>query len=64
MINRLVAENSFKIALSGSPFFSVNKKLLCFQTASHIKVKPLTKDFNDIDIAFNPPPLQFALSQS
>ncbi len=48
MINRLVAESTVKVPFKGQPYFSVSKKLLCFQTDNHTKIKTLSRDAKDI----------------
>lgn len=63
MINRLVAENNIKLPFKGQPYFSITKKLIAFQTDSHIKIKTLSRQAKDIDIPINNPPISFALSQ-
>ena len=61
MINRLVAENTFKAPLRGT--FSVNKKFISFPTDNFLKVKALSREAKDIDIPISQPPKQFSLSQ-
>lgn len=59
MINRLVAENTFKLPNRAQPTFAISKKLIAFQTDTSIKVKTLHRDTKDIDIPIAQPPLQF-----
>lgn len=63
MINRLVAESTIKAPFRGQPYFTISKKMLCFQADSYLKIKNLGRDAKDIDIPFNNTPLKFALSQ-
>lgn len=62
MINRLVAESTIKAPFRGQPYFSISKKMLCFQADTNLKIKNLCRDAKDIDIPFNNTPLKFALS--
>jgi hypothetical protein len=64
MINRLVAENAIKTPFRGDPYFSLTKKLLCFQSAQSLKIKTLTRETKDIEIPTPTPPTTFALAQS
>lgn len=48
---KLVAENTIKTAIRGSISFSLNKKTIAYPTEHSIKIKTLTRDTKDIDIA-------------
>lgn len=62
MINRLAAESTLKVPLRGNAYFSINKKLMCFQGDAQLRVRALTKEAKDIEVPFNSAPLRFSLS--
>jgi hypothetical protein len=64
MINRLVAENTFKLPPKSIPNFAISKKLIAFQTDTCIKIRSTHRETKDIDIPITQPPLQFLLSQT
>lgn len=64
MINRLVAENTFKIPPRSTLTFSLNQQLIAFLTDTSVKVKTTHREAKDIDLPFVQTPLQFALSQA
>ncbi len=64
MINRLVAESTLKVGFRGQPRFSTSKRLLAFQGDAQLRVKCLSREAKDIEVPFNNPPAQAALSQT
>ena len=62
MINRLAAESTLKVPIRGNAYFSINKKLMCFQGEAQLRVRALTKEAKDIEVPFNSAPLRFSLS--
>jgi|JI9StandDraft_1071089.scaffolds.fasta_scaffold560163_2 hypothetical protein len=64
MINRLVAENTFKMPPRSQLTFSLSKKLIAFQNDTAIKVRTTHREAKDIDVPIAQPPLQFELSQA
>lgn len=63
MINRLAAESTLKVPLRGNAYFSISKKLMCFQGEGQLRVRALSREAKDIEVPFNSAPLHFSLSQ-
>lgn len=62
MFNRLVAENTIKTPFKGEPFFSVNRKMIAYQTDNTIRIKSLNRETKEIVLQFTHPIIAFELS--